>query len=161
MAQRSAEGTVDLLRAGVRYYDLGGGQASQQSPPRVLARWRAPSPEEILELAPITPSMIWRLPDAQQGDPLSTTTPGGGSRALRGGRDEQHPVDLLHPHSRSHLIPPVKPLSAREVGSVALGGGYERARPLWFSPAKSPGPETEKALMTPSGSTTTSATLKP
>jgi hypothetical protein len=62
MTQRSAEGVVDPLCAGVGH-DLGG-QTPQQPSQRLgtVALQR----EEVLELAYVTPSMIWRLPEAQR-----------------------------------------------------------------------------------------------
>jgi hypothetical protein len=62
MTQRSAEGVVDRLGAGV-CCDLGR-QTPQQRPPNVLARWRSTEKKSLSW--PITPSMIWRLPEAQR-----------------------------------------------------------------------------------------------
>jgi hypothetical protein len=62
VAQRSAEGVVDALAAGVRR-NLGR-QTSQQ--PAEGLRTVTLQCEEILESWPMTPSMIWRLPAAQR-----------------------------------------------------------------------------------------------
>jgi hypothetical protein len=88
VAQRSAKEVVHPLGARVRR-DLGGQtrkQASQRLGPMALQS------EEVLELADETPSMIWRLPEAQR---LFGLRPRPAGIVLGGGRN-QRSVDL-HP----------------------------------------------------------------
>src|SRR5215213_10004295 len=62
VAQRSAEEVVHPLGARVRR-DLGG--QTRKQPSQRLGTVALQS-EEVLELADVTPSMIWRLPEAQR-----------------------------------------------------------------------------------------------
>ena len=62
VAQRSAEGVVNPLSAGVYAATLAAKRVN--SPPNVLARWRSKQKKSLSW--PMTPSMIWRLPDAQR-----------------------------------------------------------------------------------------------
>src|SRR5215204_276856 len=62
VAQRSAEEVVHPLSAGVRR-DLG--SQTRKQPSQRLGTVALQS-EEVLESWPMTPSMIWRLPEAQR-----------------------------------------------------------------------------------------------
>jgi hypothetical protein len=109
VAQRSAEGVVNPLSAGV-CRNLGR-QARQQPSQRLGAV--ALQTEEVLELADVTPSMIWRLPEAQR---LFGLRPRSAGIVLGGGRN-QRSVDL---HPKALPLYPREALVC-QVGSVALG----------------------------------------
>src|SRR5215211_2777774 len=134
VTQRSVEGVVDPLGAGV-CCDFGR-QAPQQPSQRLGAV--ALQREEVLESWPMTPSMIWRLPEAKSADRPSTTP--CGNRCL----GWPPPAPRIAP-SKGALGRGAASINGHLADASTLGGPYSSARgrgripsPTGFAPGLPP-----------------------